>query len=94
MAFIREKLGPARHRLQDARLAFFSQLRLKATVLGYHLHERLRFVRIQLVYDEDPARLRVAGDHCFNVLGKVLLPPRRPDLGGDDLSGGHHKTGT
>ena len=93
MAFIREKRCPARHRLQNPRLAFFSQPRLKATVLGYQAYERLRFVRIQLVYDEDPARLRVAGNHRFNVLGKVLLRPRRPNLGGDDLSGGHHKTG-
>ncbi len=62
-------------------------------MLGYQTYERLRFVRIQLIYDEDPARLRLAGDHRFKVIGKILLLARWTHRGGDDPPGGHSKTG-
>ena len=62
-------------------------------MLGHQTYQRLRFVRVQLVYDEDPTGLDIGGDDRFDVVSKILLGTRRPHRGGDDAPGGHTKTG-
>jgi len=62
MTRIRQKRSPTGHRLQNAAFALNPKLDLEAAVPGYHFHERLRFMRVQLVNDEDPPCLRSAGD--------------------------------
>ena len=60
---------------------------------GHQAHQCLRFVRVQLIDNEDPTCSRTGSDHRFNVVGEVRLGPGRTQPCLYDSSCGHSKAG-
>jgi len=62
MGRVREKGGPRLHRGQMTAFALDAQLLLNATQLGHQTDQRFGLMRVELVGNEDPARLRIRLD--------------------------------
>ena len=93
MGRVGEKGGPRLHRGQMATFALDPQLLLDATQLGYQANQRFGLMGVELIGDEDPARLWIRLDGLFDVGSEVGFGAGRSQAGHDNLPGGHLQIG-
>jgi len=93
MGRVREKGGPRLHRGQMTAFALDAQLLLNATQLGHQTDQRFGLMRVELVGNEDPARLRIRLDGRLDVGSEVGFGAGGSQAGCDDLSSGHIQIG-
>lgn len=93
MAGVGEKSRTRAHAGEVAAFAFDAQILLDATLRRHQTHQGLRLMRVELIGDEDPSRLRVRLDGLGNVSDEVGFGARGSQAGCDDLAGGHLQIG-
>lgn len=82
--------------VQDAWLAFNAQFTLAAvesTVPMHQAHQSFGLVRIELVKDENPLRLRVGLEHLVDMRGKVCFGAGMTDRRAEDFACGYFEVG-
>lgn len=93
MGRVREKGGPRLHRGQMTAFALDAEILLNATQLGHQADQRFGLMRVELVGNEDPARLRIRLDGLFDVSDEVGFGAGGSNAGSHDLAGGHIQIG-
>ncbi len=73
--------------------ALDAQLLLNATQLGHQTDQRFGLMRVELVGNEDPARLRIRLEGRLDVGSEVGFGAGGSQAGCDDLSSGHIQIG-
>jgi hypothetical protein len=74
-------------------LRVLPQFLLDATQLGHQANQRFGLMGVELIGDEDPARLRIRLDGLFDVSDEVGFRARGSTAGSQDLSSGHIQIG-
>ena len=93
MAWVGEKGGSRLHRGQMTAFALDTEILLDATLLGHQAHQCLRLMGVELIRDEDPARLRVCLDGLADVSGEVGFGACGSNARCHDLPGSHLQIG-
>ena len=68
----------ARQAVQHATLALDPQILTQTTALRHQLYQRFRLMRVQLISDEQPNRLRIGIDRLGDMRGEVGLGAPKP----------------
>ena len=76
-----------------ATFALDTEILLDATLLGHQAHQRLRLMGVELISDEEPARLRVCLDGLDDVSGEVGFGAGGTQAERDDLASSHIQIG-
>ena len=88
------KKGSSRlHRGKNPAFAFDTQILLDAAHLSEQTNQHFRLVRIELICDKDPARLRISLDSLGNMSSKVGFSARWSQAWRDHLTGSHIQIG-
>jgi hypothetical protein len=91
MRLLRQKCGAGCHRLQNARFAYFAQIRRDPIALGYQAYQALGHMDIEVIQYDTPARNVGIGVHrAADMGGKVGFRARGAtrnllDNSGDDI---------
>jgi hypothetical protein len=93
MGRVREKVGACLHRGQMTTFALDAQLLLNATLLSHQADQRSGLMGVELIGNEDPARLWISCDGLVDVRDEVGFGARGSQAGRDDLAGGHIQVG-
>jgi hypothetical protein len=81
------------HGFQNARLPLCPKIILDSAPMGHEADQSFRFVRVELIQDEHPSRVRVSVDSPFHVSGKIPLISGRTNGGRDDTARCHIEVG-
>ena len=93
VVWIFEESLASRHRLEDAFLALGAEVVGNPASFGDEADQRFRFVRIELVEDEDPSRIGIHIYRASYMRDEVLLCSSRPDRRLNRFSCGHIEVG-
>ncbi len=93
MGRVREKGGPRLHRGQMTAFALDAEILLNATQLGHQADQRFGLMRVKLIGNEDPTRLRIHLDGLFDVSDEVGFCAGGSHAGSHDLAGGDIQIG-
>jgi hypothetical protein len=93
MGRIREKGGSRLHRGQMTAFALDTEILLNATQLGYQTDQRFGLMRVELIGNEDPARMRIGLNGLYDVSGKVGFRAGGSNTGSHNLASGYIQIG-
>ena len=93
MGRVREKGGSRLHRGQMTAFALDAEILLDTTQLGHQADQRFGLMRVELVGNEDPARLRIHLDGLFDVSDEVGFRAGGSNTGSHDLASGYIQIG-
>ena len=89
MGGLGQELLAARHRFQNATLALLAEFVRDSTSFGDQFDQRGRHMRVELINDEDPLRVRVAVNRILDVRDEIFLGTSGTYRTFEDQSGRH-----
>jgi len=73
--------------------ALDAEIRLNATQLGHQADQRFGLMRVELIGNEDPARMWIGLNGLCDVSGKVGFRAGGSNIGSHNLAGGYIQIG-